>query len=85
MNLKTIEYESDSDTNCNWCSRNGQQRIGTRTGGRSNQGASIDHPNYNIYKIGLNSEKSPEDLRRPDVTHTHKIILVNASYKTNTH
>ena len=31
--LKNImEYESDFDTNCNWCDRYSYQRIGTRTG-----------------------------------------------------
>ena len=30
---KTVEHESDGDTNCNWCSWHKNQRIGTRTGG----------------------------------------------------
>ena len=25
--IKTIEYEGDSDTNCNWCAQNNSQRF----------------------------------------------------------
>ena len=28
---KTVEYEGDDYTNCNWCSWYSHQRIGTRT------------------------------------------------------
>ena len=30
---KTVEHESDGDTNCNWCSWYSNQRIGTRMRG----------------------------------------------------
>ena len=29
---KAVEHETDGDTNCNWCTWNGPQRIGKRTG-----------------------------------------------------
>ena len=28
---KTMEHESDADTNCNWCAHDSQQRIGKGT------------------------------------------------------
>ena len=51
-----IEHKSDVDTNCN-----SHQRIGTGTGGLGNK-RSGGHPNYNIIKIGQNTEKSPGGL-----------------------
>ena len=30
---KTMEHESDNDTNCNWCAQYNHQRIGTEIGG----------------------------------------------------
>ena len=47
-------YESDSDTNCNWCTQYSHQSIST---------GSSDYPNYSIVEIGQNTEKSPGDLR----------------------
>ena len=49
---KTVEHESDSDPNCNWCCWYRHQRIGKRTGGLENNGTSGDHLNYRIIKIG---------------------------------
>ena len=68
--LKTIEHESDGDTSCNWCTRYSHQKIGTGTGGIGNKRTSGDHPNYNIIKIGQNTEKSHEDLKKLAVTYT---------------
>ena len=65
---KTMEYESDDYTNCNWCSWYNHQRIGTWTGRLGNGRTSRDHPNYGIVKIGQNTEKSPGDIRRLTVT-----------------
>ena len=59
-----MEYESDGDTQCNWCSWYSHQNIGTVTGGLGNKRMSGDHPNYSIIKIGQNTEKSSEELRR---------------------
>ena len=42
----------------------------TRTGGLGNKKTSRDHPNYNIIKIGRNTEKNPGDLRRLAVAQT---------------
>ena len=44
-----------------------------------NKNMSGDHPNDSTVKIGLNTEKSPGDLRRVDVTQTpvkeHQLML----------
>ena len=34
---KAVEYEGDSDTNCNWCTWNGSQRLGKGPGKVGNQ------------------------------------------------
>ena len=34
---KTMEHESDGNTNCNWCTRYSHQRIGKETGGLGNK------------------------------------------------
>ena len=65
-----MEHENDSDTNCNWYTRYSHQMIDVRTGGLRNNGTNRDHPNYSIVQIGLNTEKSPGDLRRLAVTQT---------------
>ena len=67
---KTMEHESDGDTNCNWCTWNDHQRLGKGAEGVRNVRMSRDHPNYNIIEIGQNIEKSPGDLRRLAVTHS---------------
>ena len=41
----------------------GNERMGTRTGGLRNKRMGKEHPNYNIFEIDLNTEKSPADLR----------------------
>ena len=65
---KTVEYENDSDTNCNWYTRYSHRRIDTGTRGLGNMMTSGDYPNYCIIEIGQNTEKSPEDLRGLAVT-----------------
>ena len=67
---KTMEQESDRDTNCNWCSWYSHQRIVTRTGRFGNKRTSGNYPNYSIVEIGPNTEKSPGDMRRLAVTQT---------------
>ena len=56
------------------------QKIGIGTGGFGNKKTNRDHPNYRIVEVGLNTEKSPGDLRRPAVTQTpvenHQLTLV---------
>ena len=61
--LKTVEHEGDSDTNCVWFTCDNPQRIGKGIGRIRNQGTSIDHPDYSIIIIGQNTEKSPGELR----------------------
>ena len=65
-----MEYESDGETNFDWCVRYSHQRIGSGRGARRNKRTSGDHPNYNIVEIGQNTEKSSGDLRRIAVTQT---------------
>ena len=45
---KTMERESDSDTNYNWCSWYNHQTIGTGTWGLGKKRKSRDHPNNSI-------------------------------------
>ena len=66
--IKVIELESDGDTNYNWYTPNGPQRIG-RVG---NLGTNQDHPNYSIVEISQDSEKYPVGLRKLAVTRTAK-------------
>ena len=77
---KTMKYEGDGDTNCNWCTWNNPQMIGKGTGGFRNQRSNGDLLHYSIIKIGLNTEKSPGDLRKLAVTKTpvknHRSTLV---------
>ena len=44
--------------------------IGKGTGRVKNQRINRDRSNYSIVMIGQNTEKSPEDLKRLDVTWT---------------
>ena len=79
-NWKTVEHESDGDTNFNWYSWYSHQRIGTRTEVLGNKGMSEDHPNYSIIMIGQNTEENPGDLKKLAVTQTsvtnHRLALV---------
>ena len=78
---KTMEHESDSNTNCNWQAQYSHQRIGTGTGRLGNKRTSGDYPNNSIVESGQNTKKSPEDLRRLAVTQTpeenHQLIKVS--------
>ena len=66
--FKIMKHESDGDTNCNWWTWNNPQNIGKGTEWLRNQRTSKDHPDYNITKIGQNTEKSPGELRRLGIT-----------------
>ena len=76
-NEKTVEHESDGDSNYNRCSH---EQIGKGTGRIRNKNTSGYHLNYNILKICQNTEKSPGELRRIAVTYTpveyHQLMLV---------
>ena len=65
---KTMEHENDGDTNCNGCAQKSHQKIDKGTGGLGNKRASGNHPNYSILEISQNTEKSPGDLSRLEVT-----------------
>ena len=75
-----MEHESGGGANCNWFARYTYQKTGKRTGRIGNKMTSGDYPNFSIVKIGQNTEKSPEDLRRLALTQTpaenHQVTLV---------
>ena len=50
--------------------RYSHKRVGTSIRGLGNKRSSGDYANYNIMKIGQNTEKSPGDLSRLVVTQT---------------
>ena len=58
-----MEHIGDSDTNSNWCTWNNPQRIDKGTGRLENKRTSGDCPDYSIFKIGQNTEKSSKDLK----------------------
>ena len=60
-----MKHKDDDDTNCNWYTQNNSQKIGKGTGRFRSQRRSGD---YNIIKIGQNTEKSPGDLRTLGIT-----------------
>ena len=49
---------SNGDTNCNWCTWNGTQRLGKGAGRVGNRRISRDHHNSCIVQISQNTEKS---------------------------
>ena len=61
--LKTMEHESDGDTNCNWRTRYSHQRIDTGTGGLGNKRTSRNCPINNIVKIGHNNKNFRLSIR----------------------
>ena len=67
-NWKTIEHEGDNYTNRDWYFLYSHQRIIKATGGVGNRMTSGNYPHYYIIKNGLNTEKSPGDMKRPAVT-----------------
>ena len=56
---KTMEHESDGDTNCNWYTWNDSQRLGKRTGRVGNWRTRNNSLNNSIDNIAQNTEKSP--------------------------
>ena len=84
---KTVEHESNDYTNCNWCSWYNHQSIDTRTRRLGNKRTSVDHPNYCIFEIGQNTEKSPRELKRLAVTQTpvkaHQLTLMRKTPRSN--
>ena len=49
---KALEHEGDSDTNCNWCTRNSFKRLRKKAERTKDQRKSGKHPDYSILKIG---------------------------------
>ena len=57
-----MEHESDSDSNCSWCTWNDPQRIGTGSWRLGNKRVCRNHRNYSIDEIGQDTKKSTGDL-----------------------
>ena len=62
-------YESDGDTNCNWCTWNGSKMFKRKTRGIRNQRKNRNHLDFSSVNIDQNIEKWPRDMR------IHKNIL----------
>ena len=61
---KAVEDEGDGYSNCDWCTSNGPQRLGKRTGNLGNPRMNRDYPGNSIIVIGGNILKRPGDLRQ---------------------
>ena len=61
-------YEGDGDINGNWRTWNGYPGIWKETGKTGDQRKNRDILDHSIVAIVLNTEKSPEDLKRLAVT-----------------
>ena len=58
---KTTEHEVDGETNYGWCSYSGLLMLKKGTGWVENRSTNRDYPDYNIDKIGKNTQKTPRD------------------------
>ena len=67
LNIKAMENEDDGDINYNWKEL---ERLGNWTGRFGNWRTSLHHSNYSIAMIGLNTKKSPRDLKKLTLTQT---------------
>ena len=80
---KNVEHEDIGDTNCNWRASNGFQRLEELEISRKSR----DQSNLQHCEIDQNTEKSPGELRRLDVTHTpvkdHQLMLVWRTHNNN--
>ena len=76
-NKKAVEHEGNGDAYCDRHTCH-VRRVG-------NQKTSRDHTHFSINKIGQNTQKSTEDLRRFSVTHTpakdHQLMLEWKTHK----
>ena len=78
-----MDHDSNGNINCNWYARNNPQRLDKKTKKFRNQRTSEDPPDYSIFKIAQNTEKSPGDLRRLTVIQTSvKDYLLMLVWKT---
>ena len=84
---KTVEHESDGDTNIDWCTWYSHQRIDTGIEGLRNNKARGDNENKSFIKINQNTKESSGDLRRLAATQTpeisHWLTLVWKTRKAN--
>ena len=55
------KLKGDSDTSCSWCTWNDPKGFKKKIGGIGHKRKDRDHPDYSIAKIGLNTEKCPEE------------------------
>ena len=68
--LRTMEHESDSNTNYSSCTWNVSQSFVKKCGGTENARKCRGNKDQNIFKIGMNTEKCFWDLNRFTVTNT---------------
>ena len=68
--MKTVEYEDDSDTDCNRSAWNDLQRFGEGNGKVENKRTNRNHPQCSIAGISQNTEKCPGDRMRLAVPQT---------------
>ena len=80
-----MEHHGYGDNNYNWCDWNDPKILVGGTGRVGNQILNRGHSNYDIVKIGLNTAKSPGDLRRFALIQTpvkdHQLMLVSKKCK----
>ena len=60
-----MEYEGDGDANCSWCTWNGSQRLGEKTGGLGSKMTSGDHPDHRLTGIQRRVLETCGGLRSP--------------------
>ena len=70
QNLKFKHLVNNNNNNNNNNNKVMLIPIATGVEGLGNKRTNRDHPNYDIVKIGQNTDKSPGDLRRLAVTQT---------------
>ena len=69
-----------TNTNNNWSSQSGPQRLTKGTGRVGNRRTNRDHPNYSVVKIDQNTKESSGDMWTLAVTQTpvkyHQLTLM---------
>ena len=73
---KTMENESNTYTNCNWCSWYSHRRIIKGNGGLGNKRASGDHSNFYIIEMGQNTQNLVKDNQLTLMRKTFKDIII---------
>ena len=69
-----MKHEGNSDTNFNWWPWNNPQRAGKNRRGIVNQRKNRDHPDNRYVQISSNTQESPRDQRRNNISQTTATI-----------